>query len=115
MDDRSLSDAGAPESRPLGRRELDLLAWLTRRVPGRWLVSVRSRRLMFLGLAAPGFLAVFTTTLHRNFFVLVLGFLLFGAAVLARAVTEPIFVRAQAADIWPPSTFSSRPRELPHA
>ena len=116
MDDRSLTEApSAPESRPLDRRELELLAWLTRRVPRRWLLSVRSRRLLFLGLAAPGFLAVFTTTLHRNFFVLVLGFLLFGAAVLVRAVTEPIFIRAQAADIWPPGALFLRSREFPHA
>ncbi|MBB3892892.1 hypothetical protein GGQ61_003630 [Phenylobacterium haematophilum] len=103
-------------ARPLSERELARLTVVTRRLPSGWLLTVRRRRLMFLGLAAPGFLAVFTTTLHHNFFVLVAGFVLFGAAVLFRAVSEPLFVRAEAADIWPPESFPpSRQREFPHA
>ncbi|TAL36843.1 MAG: hypothetical protein EPN98_04380 [Phenylobacterium sp.] len=103
-------------ARPLSARELARLTAVTSRLPSAWLLTVRRRRLLFLGLAAPGFLAVFTTTLHHNFFVLVAGFVLFGAAVLFRAVSEPLFVRAKAADIWPPESFpSSRKREFPHA
>lgn len=103
-------------ARPLSARELARLTAVTRRLPSAWLLTVRRRRLMFLGLAAPGFLAVFTTTLHHNFFVLVAGFVLFGAALLFRALSEPLFVRAEAADIWPPESFPpSRQREFPHA
>jgi hypothetical protein len=118
MKEDATSDA-APTliaARPLSERELARLTAVTRRLPSVWLLTVRRRRLMFLGLAAPGFLAVFTTTLHHNFFVLVAGFVLFGAAVLFRAVSEPLFVRAAAADIWPPESFPpSRQREFPHA
>ncbi|PZQ64015.1 MAG: hypothetical protein DI570_07000 [Phenylobacterium zucineum] len=103
-------------ARPLSERELARLTVVTRRLPSGWLLTVRRRRLTFLGLAAPGFLAVFTTTLHHNFFVLVAGFVLFGVAVLFRAVSEPLFVRAEAADLWPPESFPpSRHREFPHA
>lgn len=118
MDDAAAHD-DAPAlmaARPLSGRELARLTAVTRRLPSTWLLTVRRRRLMFLGLAAPGFLAVFTTTLHHNFFVLVAGFVLFGAAVLFRALSEPLFVRAEAAEIWPPEAFSpSRQREFPHA
>lgn len=117
MDDSAFTETPlAPEARPLGARELALLTSVTAKLPHAWLLSVRRRRLLFLGLAAPGFLAVFTTTLHHNFFVLVAGFLLFGAAVLFRVLTEPVFLRAQAAEIWPPHPVSpSRSTEFPHA
>lgn len=117
MDEAALDNAPAVISaRPLSGRELALLTAVTRRFPPAWLLTVRRRRLLFLGLAAPGFLAVFTTTLHHNFFVLVAGFVLFGVAILFRAVSEPLFVRAQAADLWPPESFPpSRQREFPHA
>ena len=108
----------APEARPLGARELALLSAVSARLPHAWLLTVRRWRFLFLAMAAPGFLAVFTTTLHHNFFVLVAGFVLFGAAVLFRVLTEPVFLRAQAAEIWPPhplSSSSSRSREFPHA
>jgi len=103
-------------ARPLSGGELALMTAVTRRFPSAWLLTVRRRRLLFLALAAPGFLAVFTTTLHHNFFVLVAGFVLFGVAALFRAVSEPLIVRAQAADLWPPESFPpSRQREFPHA
>lgn len=69
---------------------------------GPWGSKPRRRKLLFLGLAAPGFFAVFTTPLHRNFAVLALGVLSFAAACLFRARTEPLFVRAEAAALWPP-------------
>lgn len=103
----------APAADRFGPRQLARLEWLSARLPRACLTSVRRRRMLFLGLAAPGFLAVFTTTLHHNFFVLVAGFVLFGAAALFRAVSEPVFVQAEAADAWPPS--SHRPSEFPHA
>ena len=117
MDDATPDDAPAPiAARPLSGRELALMTTVTRRFPSAWLLTVRRRRLLFLGLAAPGFLAVFTTTFHHNFFVLAAGFLLFGVAVLFRSVSEPLFVRAEAADLWPPESFPpSRHREFPHA
>ena len=117
MDETAFSDPpDASEVRPLGARELALLSALSAKLPHAWLLSVRRRRFLFLGMAAPGFLAVFTTTLHHNFFVLVAGFLLFGAAVLFRLLTEPVFLRAQTAEIWPSRPLSSsRSREFPHA
>ena len=117
MDDPPVSDLrGDRDAPPLAARELALLTWLSARLPRAWLLSVRRRRFLFLGLAAPGFLAVFTTTLHHNFFVLVAGFVLFGAAVLFRAASEPVFLRATAAALWPPHPLaSSRTREFPHA
>jgi len=64
-----------------------LALWL----PRRWLATRRRRRLLFLALAAPGFFAVFGTPLHRNFFVAMAGFVLFGAAIVFRRRTEPLF------------------------
>jgi Zn-dependent membrane protease YugP len=37
---------------------------------------------------------------------MVVGFFLFGAAVLFRVLTEPLFMRADAAELWP---FESSP------
>jgi hypothetical protein len=62
----------------------------------------RRRRFLFLGLAAPGFLAVFGTPIHQNLAVLVAGFGLFGAARVFRGRTERVFVHAEAAALWPP-------------
>lgn len=117
MEDMTPDDAPTLiAARPLSARELARLTAVTSRLPPSWLLTVRRRRLLFLALAAPGFLAVFTTTLHHNFFVLVAGFVLFGVAALFRAVSEPLFVRAQAAELWPPESFPpSRQREFPHA
>jgi len=64
--------------------------------------SPRRRRLLFLALAAPGFAGVFATPLHRSLTLLVLGAGLFTAAILFRARTEPLFVRAESAALWPP-------------
>ena len=84
----------APRHPALSSRASARLAWLNRHVPGGWTASRRRRRILFLALAAPGFLAVFGTTYHHNFFVMLGGFVLFGAAVAFRAVSEPLFVRA---------------------
>ena len=48
-----------------------------------------------------GFFAVFGTTLHHNFFVMLAGFVFFAAAVIFRLRTEPLFERATAAGLWP--------------
>ena len=83
------------------------------RLFGSWVRSRRRRRLLFLALAAPGFLAVFATPLHQNLAVLAMGFLLFAAACAFRARTEPLFARAEAAALWPPNLLVHRP-ETPH-
>ena len=64
--------------------------------------SPRRRRLLFLALAAPGFIAVFATPLHRSLALLGVGALLFAGAIAFRARTEPLFVRAETAALWPP-------------
>ena len=84
----------APARPPMSPSAFARLAWLKRHLPGAWTASRRRRRILFLALAAPGFLAVFGTTYHHNFFVMLGGFVLFGAAVAFRAVSEPLFVRA---------------------
>ena len=105
MDGRVVSDAGGgrdlgPKPSPLSARDLARLAWLARRLPLAWIANRRRRRLLFLGLAAPGFFAVFGTTLHHNFFVMLAGFIFFAAAVIFRLRTEPLFERATAAGRW---------------
>ena len=84
------------------------------RLFGPWARSRRRRRLLFLALAAPGFFAVFSTPLHQNLAILVTGLLMFAAACAFRARTEPVFVRAEAAALWPPSPPPPRP-ESSHA
>ena len=67
------------------------------RLPQAWVSTRRRRRLLFLALAAPGFFAVFSTSLHRNLFVALVGFVLFGAAVVFRLRSEPLFEAASGA------------------
>ena len=100
---------------PLSAAEFARLRWLTARLPSAWTTSRRRRRLLFLGLATPGFVAVFATPLHQNLAVLLLGFVLFGAACLFRARTERLFVRAEAAAVWPPLAPSLSRENHPHA
>ncbi len=76
---------------------INAFAGLASRAPARWTGTRRRRRLMFLALCAPGFVAIFATPLHHNFFLLVFGIVLFAAAALLRALTEPFFERADAA------------------
>jgi hypothetical protein len=90
------------------------LAWLNRHLPGAWTASRRRRRILFLALAAPGFCAVFGTTYHHNFFVMLAGFVLFGAAVAFRAVSEPLFVQATGDDLFP-TPLSSYQKDTPDA
>ena len=106
MDGSIVSDAGGgrdlgPEPSPLCARERARLALLAQRLPLAWTANRRRRRLLFLGLAAPGFFAVFGTTLHHNFFVMLAGFILIAAAVIFRLRSEPLFERATAAGLWP--------------
>lgn len=102
----------APPEGPLSPAELRRLVWATR-LPRAWILTPRRRRLLVVGLAAPGFLLVATTPMHRALALLVLGGLLFAAALIFRGRTEPAFVRAEAADLWPP--LSAHPWEVPHA
>ncbi len=88
---------------PLTPREFQQFGWVSRRLPLRWTATARRRRLLFLALAAPGFAAVFSTPLHQTLLLTVLGFLLFAAAVVFRRRAEPVFERAEAAALWPPS------------
>ena len=86
--------------------QLNTLARFSSIMPQPWLATRRRRRILFLSLAAPGFVAVFATPLHGQFFIMVAGFLLFAAAVLFRTLTEPLFARADAAGLLPPLPFS---------
>jgi hypothetical protein len=91
-----------PLEGPLSPAELRRLGGLAARMPLACTATPRRRRFLFLGLAAPGFLAVFGAPLHQNLAVLVAGFGLFGAACVFRRRTEGVFVRAEAAALWPP-------------
>lgn len=75
---------------------INAFAGLAERVPSRWSRTRRRRRLLFLALCAPGFVAIFATPLHHSFFLLVFGIVLFAAAALFRALTEPLFERVDA-------------------
>jgi len=87
---------------PLSPAELRQLGGVARSLPLAWTATPRRRRFLFLGLAAPGFLAVFATPLHQDLAALLAGFGLFGAACVFRRRTERVFVRAEAAALWPP-------------
>ena len=84
---------------------------LVGRIPAPWTATRRRRRLLFLALAAPGFFAVFATPLHRSFFLMLAGFLLFAAAAVFHARTEPLFEAAAVSDPQPdadPSPTASK-------
>jgi hypothetical protein len=98
---------------PLSETEFARFTRLAARLPRPWILSPRRRRLLFLGLAAPGFTGVFATPLHQNLALLMLGFALFAAACVFRARNERVFARAEAAALWPPSPQPSL--EPPHA
>jgi len=99
---------------PLTPAEFDRLARVSRRLPLRFTASPRRRRLLLLALAAPGFAAVFSTPMHQNLLVLVLGFAAVAAALLFRRRTERVFQRAEAAALWPPApSFAPQPPEVP--
>jgi hypothetical protein len=84
-------------------------------MPLAWTSTPRRRRFLFLALAAPGFLAVFGAPVHQNLAVLVTGFGFFGAACLFRGRSERVFVRAEAAALWPPVGSDSYKGGLHHA
>ena len=108
-------DVSFAASRPaMSPRDFARLAWLNRHLPGVWTSTRRRRRILFLALAAPGFLAVFGTTYHHNFFVMLAGFALFGAAVVFRAVSEPLFVQASGDNLLP-CPHSSSHKDSPDA
>ncbi len=98
---------------PLTPADFRRLARLSARLPLAWTASPRRRRLLLVGLAAPGFLLVAATPLHRLLALMVLGAALFVLALVFRRKTEPVFLRAEAADLWPP-VVPARP-ENPHA
>lgn len=108
--------SGAPETGlepPLSTAEFAQLQRWAGRI-GRWTRTARQRRLLFLALAAPGFISVFATPLHRQLWLLALGLGMFGAVCLFRARTERLFARAEAAAVWPPA-ISPRLQEDLHA
>lgn len=106
-------ESPAPLEAPLSAAEFSRFTRLTRWIPSSWILTSRRRRLLLLALAAPGFLALTTTPIHRNFPVLLAGAVLFTAALGFRRFTERTFARAEAAALWPPSPVS-RP-ETRHA
>ena len=81
--------------------EFDRLRPLVARLPAAWIASGRRRRLLFLALSAPGFFAFFGTIYHRSFWVMIAGLVLFLGAAAFRLRTEPLFARAEAADLLP--------------
>lgn len=89
--------AAHPGRQPHVAPWISAFAGLASRMPARWTRTRRRRRLLFLALCAPGFVAIFATPLHHNFFLLVFGIVLFAAAALFRALTEPLFEHADAA------------------
>ena len=108
-------DVSFAASRPaMSPRDFARLAWLNRHLPGVWPSTRRRRRILFLALAAPGFLAVFGTTYHHNFFVMLAGFVSFAAAVAFRAVSEPPFVQAAGDDLFP-APHPSNQKDSPDA
>jgi len=106
----------ADDPPPLTPAQFALFSRLAGGLPPRWIATRRRRRFLFLMLAAPGFFAVFATPLHRNFFLTLAGFLLFGAAIAFRLRTEPLFVTADAANLWPsPDASTPNPKDSRHA
>jgi hypothetical protein len=104
----------APSRQAMSPQAFARLAWLNSHLPAAWTASRRRRRILFLALAAPGFLAVFSTTYHHNFFVMLAGFVLFGAAVAFRVVFEPLFVQAAGDDLFP-APLPSNQKDTPDA
>ena len=105
----------SPLEGPLSPAELRRLGGLAGWMPLACTATPRRRRLLFLGLAAPGFLAVFGTPVHQNLAVLIAGFGLFGAACVFRGRSERVFVHAEAAALWPPVSSSPSKGGFHHA
>jgi hypothetical protein len=108
-------DPPLPLEGPLAPAELRRLGGLAGWMPLACTATPRRRRFLFLGFAAPGFAAVFGAPLHQNLAVLAAGFGLFGAACVFRRRTEGVFVRAEAAALWPPVSSNPSKGELHHA
>ena len=51
---------------------------------------------------------MFATPLHQNLALMLLGFAGFAAAWIFRRRTERVFIRAEAAALWPPPLSSTR-------
>jgi hypothetical protein len=109
----TLASADPP---PLTPAQFAVLSKLSAHLPARWVATRRRRRFLFLALAAPGFFTVFATPLHRQFFLMIVGLLLFGAATLFRVLSESLFLRADAAELWPfPPSTTPASKESRHA
>jgi hypothetical protein len=103
-------------SPPHDRDQSQIFARLAARLPRRWLVTSRRRRLLFLALAAPGFVMVFATPLHHNLFLTLIGFNLFAAAYVFRVRTEPLFAKLPASGAHPdPDLSTVNLKETPRA
>ena len=112
MAERSVARATASP----GPARTDVFSRVAARLPERWISSRRRRRLLFLALAAPGFFAVFATPLHHSLFHMLVGGVLFGAAVLFRARTEPLFEQTDRANAsLGPDPSTPKTTESPHA
>jgi len=82
-------------------------------LPSVWTQTARSRRLLHIGLCAPGFALVFATPLHGQLLLSLIGGVLFALAVGFRAMTEPVF--AQADSVCAASPFHNQTEAHPHA
>ena len=112
MDERSVARA-TPSTGPA---RLSRFSQIAARLPTGWFSSQRRRRLLFLALAAPGFFAVFATPLHHSLLLMLAGGVLFGAAVLFRARTEPLFEQNDRANAsLGPDPSTPKTTESPHA
>jgi len=105
-----MASPGAIDERPpLAALRPGVLSRLALRPPLAWTSTRRRRRLLFLALAAPGFIAVFTTTLHRNLFIAAAGMAMFAAAVFFRRQTEAILDQAAHRPSDTPNPQGARP------
>lgn len=89
-----------------------LLGWALQ-LPSAWTRTPRGRRLLFIGLCAPGFALVFATPVHGQLVLSLLGGVMLALAVGFRALTEPVFAQADSA--YAPSPFNIQSEAHPHA
>ncbi len=88
-----------------GSKPAPLLGWqfaafrLGLRFPEAWRSTPRRRRFLFLGLSAPGFLAVAALPLHQNLWALLSGLAGMGLAYGFRRLSEPLFLATGDGDV----------------
>jgi hypothetical protein len=90
-----------PGARPLPSLRWQFAAWrLGMRLPKAWRRTPRRRRFLFLGLSAPGFLAVAALPLHHDLWALLLGLAGMGLAYGFRRFSEPLFLSTGDGNAW---------------